>query len=139
MLDILLYVQYNSTSFHEWFEVVNLYSGFPVISHLFSYLCRLFSAISYRGTFLLLLFLSLMLFLEPIFVARVQKQLQWNPFLTTFRIATTIAITTFTNPHFFFYLSHTIYFYNNEYKNRFPLVITTTLSESLGVRRKETR
>ena len=26
------------------------------------------------------------------------------------------------NPHFFLYLSHKIYFYNNEYKNRFPLL-----------------
>ena len=28
----------------------------------------------------------------------------------------------FANPRFFLSLSHVIYFYNNEYKNRFPLL-----------------
>ena len=45
----------------------------------------------------------------------------------------------FTNPRFFLYLSHTIYFYNNEYKKSLSAVITTTLSESLGIRQKEMR
>ena len=44
----------------------------------------------------------------------------------------------FANPHFFLYLSHVIYFYNNEYKISLSSVITTTWSESLGVKRKET-
>ena len=69
-----------------------------------------------------------------------QDTIQWNPFLTTSRIATTVAITTDLQvPVFFLSLSHVIYFYNNEYKKSLSSVITTTWSESLGVKRKETR
>ena len=65
---------------------------------------------------------------------------QWNPFLTTSRIATTVAITTDLQiPVFFLYLSHTIYFYNNKYEKSLSSVITTTWSENLGVKQKETR
>ena len=45
----------------------------------------------------------------------------------------------FINPRFFLSLSHVIYFYNNEYKKLLSSVITTTWSESLWVKRKETR
>ena len=38
----------------------------------------------------------------------------------------------FANPCFFLCLSHTIYFYNNEYKKSLFSVIRTTWSESLG-------
>ena len=45
----------------------------------------------------------------------------------------------FANPRFLLSLSCVIYFYNNEYKKSLSSVITTTWSESLGVKRKETR
>ena len=45
----------------------------------------------------------------------------------------------FANPGLFLSLSHVIYFYNYEYKKSLSSVITTTWSESLGVKRKETR
>ena len=67
------------------------------------------------------------------------KDIQWNPFLTTSRIATTVAITTSANPRFFLSLSHILYLYNNEYKKSLSSVITTTWSESLGVKRQEMR
>ena len=71
------------------------------------------------------------------------SDIQWNPLLTTSRIATTVAITTDLQiPVFFLYLSHVIYFYNNEYRKSLSSVITTTWSEttgSLGVKRKETQ
>ena len=45
----------------------------------------------------------------------------------------------FANPRFFVYLSHVIYFYNDEYKKSLSSVITITWSESLGVKWKETQ
>ena len=45
----------------------------------------------------------------------------------------------FANPRFFISLRPIIYFYNNECKKSLTSVITTTWSESLGVKRKETR
>ena len=71
---------------------------------------------------------------------RIMVHLQWNPFLATSRIATTVDITTDLQiPIFFLSLSHVIYFYNNEYKKSLSSVITTTWSESLVAKRRETR
>ena len=60
-----------------------------------------------------------------------QKWLQWNPFLTTSRTATTVAIKTdFAIPRLFLYLSHTIYSYNNEYKKSLSSVIIGSLARA---------